>query len=228
MNDITSIENITGLIYRIRSKKVMLDRDLAELYGVETKRLKEQVRRNIERFPEDFMYELSKDEYDNLRSQIATSSWGGARYLPMAFTEHGVLMLSSVLKSDRAIQVNIQIMRAFTKLRHFIFDNAELRKEIDELRADTDGKFRIVFETLDQLLTIENKPKRKLGLRQRRSKQNTGSEVIGKMRETHESIDVPIFTYTQKEVSTGLNVSRIAVRNSLIRGEKDLEMCQQI
>ena len=163
MNDITSIENITGLIYRIRSKKVMLDRDLAELYGVETKRLKEQVRRNIERFPEDFMYELSKDEYDNLRSQIATSSWGGARYLPMAFTEHGVLMLSSVLKSDRAIQVNIQIMRAFTKLRHFIFDNAELRKEIDELRADTDGKFRIVFETLDQLLTIENKPKKKIG-----------------------------------------------------------------
>ena len=98
MNDIiTPIENITGLIYRIRGKKVMLDRDLAELYGVETKRLKEQVRRNIERFPEDFMYELSKDEYENLRSQIATSSWGGARYLPMAFTEHGVLMISSIL-----------------------------------------------------------------------------------------------------------------------------------
>ena len=163
MNDIISIEYITGLIYRIRGKKVILDRDLAKLYGVETKRLKEQVRRNIERFPEDFMYELSKGEYDNLRSQFATSSWGGARYLPMAFTEHGVLMLSSVLKSDRAIQVNIQIMRAFTKLRHFIFGNTELRKEIDELRADTDGKFRIVFETLDQLLTIENKPKKKIG-----------------------------------------------------------------
>jgi len=141
----------------------MLDRDLAELYGVETKRLKEQVRRNIERFPEDFMYELSKDEYENLRSQIATSSWGGARYLPMAFTEHGVLMISSVLKSEKAIQVNIQIMRAFTKMRQIIFDNAELHKEIDELRADTDGKFRIVFETLDQLLTIQNKPKKKIG-----------------------------------------------------------------
>ena len=97
MNDSIPIENITGLIYRIRGKKVMLDRDLAELYGVETKRLKEQVRRNIERFPEDFMYELSKDEYENLRSQITTSSWGGAGYLPMAFTEHGVLMISSIL-----------------------------------------------------------------------------------------------------------------------------------
>ena len=94
MNDIIPIENITGLIYRIRGKKVMLDRDLSALYGVETKRLKEQVRRNIERFPEDFMYELSKDEYENLRAQIATSSWGGTRYIPMAFTEHGVLMIS--------------------------------------------------------------------------------------------------------------------------------------
>ena len=174
MNDITPIENITGLIYRIRGKKVMLDRDLAELYGVETKRLKEQVRRNIERFPEDFMYELSKDEYENLRSQIATSSWGGARYLPMAFTEHGVLMISSVLKSEKAIQVNIQIMRAFTKMRQMIFDNAEFRKEIDELRADTDGKFRIVFETLDQLLTIENKPKKKIGFTVKEKKARYG------------------------------------------------------
>jgi len=141
----------------------MLDRDLAKLYGVETKRLKEQVRRNIERFPEDFMYELSKDEYENLRSQIATSSWGGVRYVPMAFTEHGLLMISSVLNSKKAIQVNIQIMRAFTKMRQLIFDNAELRKQIDELRADTDGKFRIVFETLDQLLSFESRPKRKIG-----------------------------------------------------------------
>ncbi len=141
----------------------MFDRDIAELYGVETKRLKEQVKRNIERFPEDFMFELSTREYGNLRSQNATSSWGGTRYIPMAFTEHGILMISSVLKNDKAVQVNIQIMRAFTKMRQMIFDNAELRKEIDELRADTDGKFRIVFETLDQLLTIENKPKKKIG-----------------------------------------------------------------
>lgn len=109
------------------------------------------------------MYELSKDEYANLMSQIATSSWGGTRYLPMAFTEHGVLMLSSVLKSEKAIQVNIQIMRSFTKMRQLVFDNADLHIEIENLRKDVDGKFRIVFETLDQLLTIENKPKKKIG-----------------------------------------------------------------
>lgn len=163
MNDIIPIENITGLIYLIRGQRVMLDRDIAELYGVETKRLKEQVKRNIERFPEDFMFELSTKEYENLRSHFATSSWGGTRYIPMAFTEHGILMISSVLKNDKAVQVNIQIMRAFMKMRQMIFDNAELRKQIDELRADTDGKFRIVFETLDQLLFIENKPKKKIG-----------------------------------------------------------------
>jgi hypothetical protein len=163
MNDLIPIENITGLIYLIRGQRVMLDRDIAELYGVETKRLKEQVKRNIERFPEDFMFELSTREYENLRSHFATSSWGGTRYIPMAFTEHGILMISSVLKNDKAVQVNIQIMRAFMKMRQMIFDNAELRKQIDELRADTDGKFRIVFETLDQLLFIENKPKKKIG-----------------------------------------------------------------
>jgi len=107
MTTLIPIELIASKIYLIRGVKVMLDRDLAELYGVETKRLKEQVRRNIERFPEDFMFELTKDEINNLRSQFATSSWGGARYLPMAFSEHGVLMLSSVLNSERAVQVNI-------------------------------------------------------------------------------------------------------------------------
>ena len=163
MNGIIPIENITGLIYLIRGQKVMLDRDIAKLYGVETKRLKEQVKRNIKRFPEDFMFELSTREYENLRSHFATSTWGGTRYMPMAFTEHGILMISSVLKNDKAVQVNIQIMRAFMKMRQMIFDNAELRKQIDELRADTDGKFRIVFETLDQLLFIENKPKKKIG-----------------------------------------------------------------
>ena len=174
MNGIIPIENITGLIYLIRGKKVMLDQNLAELYGVETKRLKEQVRRNIERFPEDFMFELSKKEYENLRSQFATSSWGGTRYAPMAFTEHGVLMISSVLKSDKAIQVNIQIMRAFTKLRHLILDNVELRREIENLRADTDGKFRIIFETLDQLLTVESKPKKKIGFTVKEKKARYG------------------------------------------------------
>jgi hypothetical protein len=141
----------------------MLDRDLAELYGVETKRLKEQVRRNIERFPEDFMFELTKEELKNLRSQFATSSWGGARYSPMAFSEHGVLMLSTVLKSERAVQVNIQIMRTFTKLREALIDNKDLRRELKEFEQVTEERFQIVFETLDKLLQIENKPKKKIG-----------------------------------------------------------------
>jgi len=162
MNESIPIENITGLIYLIRGKKVMLDRDLAELYGVETKRLKEQVRRNIERFPDDFMFELSKSEFTNWRSQFATSNRDkiGLRYSPMAFTEQGVAMLSSVLRSKTAIQVNIQIMRAFTKMRQMIFENAELRIEIENLRADMDGKFQVVFETLEQLLTVDRKPKK--------------------------------------------------------------------
>ncbi|MBW2448910.1 MAG: ORF6N domain-containing protein [Deltaproteobacteria bacterium] len=162
MNDSIPIKNITGLIYLIRGKKVMLDRDLAELYGVETKRLKEQVRRNIERFPDDFMFELSKSELTNWRSQFATSNRDkiGLRYRPMVFTEQGVAMLSSVLRSKSAIQVNIQIMRAFTKMRKMISDNAELRKEIENLRADVDGKFQVIFETLDQLLAFDDKPKK--------------------------------------------------------------------
>ena len=163
MSDIVSIEEIVGKIYLIRGTKVMLDRDLATLYGVETKRLKEQVRRNIERFPEDFMFELSKEELKNLRSQFATSSWGGARYSPMAFSEHGILMLSSVLKSEKAVQVNIQIMRTFTKLRGAIIDSKDLRRELEELKQITEERFQIVFETLDQLLTIESKPKKKIG-----------------------------------------------------------------
>ena len=161
MSDIIPIENITGLIYLIRGKKVMLDRDLAALYEVETRVLKQAVRRNIKRFPDDFMFTLTLDEDRFLRSQNVTLKRGAhSKYPPMAFTELGVAMLSSVLKSERAIQVNIQIMRTFTKFRHLIVDNKDLRKEIEKLRADTDGKFRIVFETLDQLLTVESKPKK--------------------------------------------------------------------
>jgi hypothetical protein len=165
MKDIIPLENITGLIYLIRGKKVMLDRDLATLYGVETKVFKQAVRRNIERFPQDFMFELSKSEFMNWRSQFVTSNRDkmGLRYSPMAFTEQGVAMLSSVLHSQTAIQVNIQIMRAFTKMRQLILDNETLWNEIEALKADMDGKFRIVFETLDQLLTVESKPKKKIG-----------------------------------------------------------------
>ncbi len=143
----------------------MLDRDLAELYGVETKRLKEQVRRNIERFPKDFMFELTKAELKNWRSQFATSNQDimGLRILPFAFTEHGVLMLSSVLKSERAIQVNIQIIRTFTKFRETLLDNEDFRRELEGIKQITEERFGIVFETLDQLLTVENKPKKKIG-----------------------------------------------------------------
>jgi phage regulator Rha-like protein len=165
MTTLVPIELIARKIYLIRGIKVMLDRDLAELYGVETKRLKEQVRRNIERFPEDFMFELTKEELKNWRSQFATSNQDimGLRIPPFAFTEHGILMLSSVLKGERAVQVNIQIMRTFTKLREALLDNKDLRNELEELKQITEDRFRIVFETIDQLLTVESKPKKKIG-----------------------------------------------------------------
>ena len=143
----------------------MIDRDLAELYGVETKRLKEQVRRNIERFPEDFMFELTKDELENWRSQFATSNRDtmGLRIPPFAFTEHGVLMLSSVLKSERAIQVNIVIMRAFVKLREMLSTHKDLKRKIESMEKKYDEQFQIVFEAIKQLLTEEDKPKKKIG-----------------------------------------------------------------
>ncbi len=142
----------------------MLDRDLAELYSVESKVLKQAVRRNIDRFPADFMFELTKEENQSLRSQNVTLKRGQhSKYLPFAFTEQGVAMLSSVLKSDRAIQVNIQIMRTFTKLREAFLDNEDLRRELEGLKQITEERFQIVFETLDQLLTVENKPKKKIG-----------------------------------------------------------------
>ncbi|MBW2643579.1 MAG: ORF6N domain-containing protein [Deltaproteobacteria bacterium] len=163
MSNVITMETIASKIYIIRGLKIMLDRDLAELYGVETKQLKRAVRRNIDRFPSDFMFDLTRDEFTNLRSHLGTSSWGGERYVPMAFTEQGVAMLSSVLNSKRAIQANIQIIRTFTKLRHALLDNENLRKELEELKQITDERFQIVFETLDQLINIENKPKKEIG-----------------------------------------------------------------
>ena len=165
MSNIVSMETIVSKIYMIRGLKVMLDRDIAELYGVETKQLKRAVRRNIDRFPSDFMFELTKKELEYWRCQIGTSNSDkmGLRYKPMAFTEQGVAMLSSVLNSKRAIQVNIQIIRTFTKLRHALLDNENLQKELEELKQITDERFQIVFETLDQLINIENEPKKKIG-----------------------------------------------------------------
>ena len=156
-------ETITSKIYSIRKSKVMLDRDLAELYGVETGQLKRAVRRNIDRFPKDFMFELNDEEHENLRCQFGTSSWGGTRYKPMAFTEQGVAMLSSVLNSKRAIQVNIQIMRAFNKLRQMLAAHKDLKRKIEAMEARYDKQFQIVFEAIRQLLEEDGKPKRKIG-----------------------------------------------------------------
>ena len=124
---------VESLIRVIRGQQVMLDRDLAELYGVETRRLNEQVKRNIERFPEDFMFQLTSNEFDNLKSQIAISSWGGVRKLPYAFTEQGVAMLSGVLKSSTAVEVNIRIMRAFVSMRHFMANNAAIFQRLETI-----------------------------------------------------------------------------------------------
>ncbi len=158
-------ESIEGKIFLIRHKKVMLDRDLAVLYGVETKRLKQQVNRNIERFPDDFMFQLTREEFNILKSQIATSSWGGLRYLPYAFTEQGVAMLSSVLNSKRAIQVNIQIMRTFTKLREMLLTHKELKQKIESMERKYDYQFKIVFDAIKKLLKPPEKPRGKIGFR---------------------------------------------------------------
>lgn len=141
-------------IHVIRGQKVMLDNDLAQLYGVETKVLKQQVKRNIENFPEDFMFELRKDEFENLRSQFVTSSHGGSRYLSMAFTEHGVLMLSSVLKNKRAREVNVQIMRLFVKMRELLLTHKDLLLQLEKLRntsKEHSGKIAVIFKYLKQM-----------------------------------------------------------------------------
>jgi len=165
MTELVPIELIASKIYLIRGIKVMLDRDLAELYDVETKILKRAVRRNIDRFPNDFMFELSKNEMENWRCQFGTSNGVkmGLRYKPMAFTEQGVAMLSSVLRSKRAIHVNIQIMRAFTQLRKMLSTHKDLKRKIESMEKKYDEQFQIVFEAIKQLLTEEDKPKKKIG-----------------------------------------------------------------
>ncbi len=166
------LEQIQNMIYVVRGQKVMLDSDLGQLYGVETKRLNEQVRRNLERFPEDFMFRLSMSEYENLKSQFATSSsdWGGKRKQPSVFTENGVAMLSSVLNSKQAIQVNISIMRIFTKLRSFHLLEKDLVHQMDTLKDGINKMFKLVFERLDDLetgLPALAPQRRKIGLKRK-------------------------------------------------------------
>ena len=161
-------ELVMSKIFIIRNQKVMLDKDLAELYGVETKQLKRQVKRNVERFPDDFMIELTEIEFENLRSQFGTSSWGGSRYLPLAFTEHGVLMLSSVLNSSKAIQINIRIMRIFNRIRKMVTDNTELHLAMEKLTKKTENNTKnieVVFQYIDELIDKKEtkKPRVQIG-----------------------------------------------------------------
>ena len=168
-NSLLPIERIAKKIYLLRNQKVMIDKDLAELYGVSTGRLNEQVKRNIDRFPEDFMFQLSRTESEILRSQIAIIKPGRGKhrkYLPYAFTEQGVAMLSSVLKSKRAVQVNIQIMRAFVKLREILSTHKELAQKLKELELKMDShdqQIQAIFEVINQLISPLEKPKRKIG-----------------------------------------------------------------
>ena len=166
MKQIVALENIGNLIYLVRGQKVMLDQDLADLYKVTTSNLNKAVKRNPDRFPEDFMFQLTKEEFEHLRFQIGISkesSRGGRRYLPYAFTEQGVSMLSSVINSKQAILVNIQIMRTFVRLRQMLLANKDLAKRLDELEAKYDKQFKVVFEAIRQLMQTEVKPKRRIG-----------------------------------------------------------------
>lgn len=161
-------EAVINKIYVIRDQKVMLDKDLAELYDVTTGNLNKAVGRNIKRFPEDFMFELTEEEFANLKSQFETSSWGGTRKIPKAFTEQGVAMLSGVLHSDRAIMVNIQIMRAYTKMRAMLTDNLSLKLEIEEIKKKLSSQSKnieLVFNYLDELVEKKEntEPRKKIG-----------------------------------------------------------------
>jgi hypothetical protein len=162
-------ERIESAIYLIRGEKVMLDRDLALLYEVETKVLNRAVKRNLQRFLSDFMFQLTAEEADRLRCQIGTSNEGrgGRRYLPYVFTEQGVAMLSSVLNSERAILVNIEIMRAFVKLRQMLASNAELSRRLDELESKYDKQFRVVFDAIRQLMATPVRGRKEIGFRSR-------------------------------------------------------------
>jgi arabinogalactan endo-1,4-beta-galactosidase len=152
INEAMELLHIKDRIHEVRGMKIMLDFDLAKLYTIETKRLKEAVRRNIRRFPEDFMFELTSNEWENLRTQFASSSWGGKRYRPFAFSEHGIAMLSSVLHSDVAIEINISIMRAFVHIRQWALSHEELAMQLRDLEKRYDQKFMDIEQVLTYLM----------------------------------------------------------------------------
>ena len=163
---------VEGAILAIRGHRILLDADLAPLYGVSVKALNQAVRRNKLRFPDDFMFQLTADEAKNLRSQIVTSSsWGGRRYLPLAFTEQGVAMLSSVLRTEQAALVNVEIMRTFVRLRQLLQQNAELVGKLNALERKYDAQFRVVFDAIRELMTPPVKPRRGIGFRAEKPKE---------------------------------------------------------
>ena len=163
-------EVVMSKIYVIRNQKIMLDEDLAQLYGVETRRLNEQVRRNMDRFPEDFFFTLNEQEFADLKSQNATSSWGGRRKFPNAFTEHGVLMLSSVLHSKQAIQVNIQIMRIYTRIREMLLAHKDVFIRVEQVEKHLmkhDQKIELLFAYLSKFIEKEDQPRTEIGFKRK-------------------------------------------------------------
>ncbi|HZI55030.1 MAG TPA: ORF6N domain-containing protein [Chitinophagaceae bacterium] len=159
---------IVERIFIIRGQKVMMDKDLSEMYGVEVKVLNQSVKRNLSRFPVDFMFQLTQYEWENLKSQIVTSSWGGVRKLPFAFTELGVAMLSSVLRSERAIQVNIQIIRVYTKMKQILLDNKDLWMKIEKIEQSLvkkDEEVKAIFKVLKKLLSQDDQPRNVVGFK---------------------------------------------------------------
>lgn len=171
MKELILVEMIERKIYLIRGHKVLLDSDLAEMYGVEVKHLKRQVRRNITRFPEDFMFQLRKEEYDSLRSHFGALRRGEhSKYFPYAFTEQGVAMLSSALNSERAIQVNIAIMRAFVKLREMLLTHKDLARKLADMEKKYDSQFKVVFDAIRQLMVPPETKSTKIGFRREADK----------------------------------------------------------
>lgn len=164
-NEMIPAEKIEKVIYLVRTQRVMLDRDLAAMYGVSTKVLKQAVRRNATRFPADFMFVLTREEFADWRSQFVTSNADrmGLRHAPMAFTEQGVAMLSSVLNSERAIQANIAIMRTFTRLRRMLASNTELARKLADLEKRYDAQFKVVFDAIRQLMILPDPPRKQIG-----------------------------------------------------------------
>jgi hypothetical protein len=167
MGELKPVEDlITSRIYMLRGQKVIFDFDLAQLYGIETKMLKRAVKRNLDRFPNDFMFELTPEEFADLRHQIGTSTaWGGTRYMPFAFTEHGVVMLSSVLNTTVAINASIKVVRAFIKLRNLLGAYEELSSRVDTLETQYDAKFDAVFNAIEGLTARKKEPRTRIGFK---------------------------------------------------------------